>query len=256
MFRKSQRFYDAIYAWKDYPAEAERLATVIHQRVPDARTLLDVACGTGKHLELLRRRYDVAGMDLDPQMLEIARRRVGPDIPLHLGDMVDFDLGRRFDVVTCLFSSIAYARTPHRLDAAVAAMARHMAPGGLLVMEPFFSPDQWEPGHLTSNFVDEPDLKVVRLNLSGPVASEITMTFHYLVGTPEGIDHFTEDHQVGLFTHEQYVEAFRAAGIEPEHDREGLMGRGLYVGGRGRPATVWPGRRTWPGCPRRPLGGR
>jgi hypothetical protein len=60
----------------------------------------------------------------------------------------------------------------------------------------------------------------------------LTMTFHYLVATPDGVEHFTEDHVVGMFRHEQYVEAFRAAGLEVDHDPEGLMGRGLYVGVR------------------------
>jgi hypothetical protein len=37
---------------------------------------------------------------------------------------------------------------------------------------------------------------------------------------------------VGMFTHQQYVKAFRAGGVEPEHESEGPMGRGLYVGVR------------------------
>jgi dTDP-3-amino-3,4,6-trideoxy-alpha-D-glucopyranose N,N-dimethyltransferase len=232
MFRKSQRFYDAVYAWKDYRSEVDRLDRVIRERNPSARTLLDVACGTGKHLELLRHRFRVEGLDLDPEMLAIARRRLGPDVPLHSGDLVGFDLGREFDVVTCLFSSIAYARTADRLGAAIGSMARHVAPDGLLIVEPFFSPDQWEPGHLDSTVVDEPDLKVVRMVLSGPAESPMTMSFNYLVGTPEGIDHFTEEHEVGLFTDQEHRDAFRAAGLEAEHDAEGLMGRGLFIGVR------------------------
>jgi dTDP-3-amino-3,4,6-trideoxy-alpha-D-glucopyranose N,N-dimethyltransferase len=232
MFRKSQRFYDAVYAWKDYRSEVDRLDRVIRERNPSASTLLDVACGTGKHLELLRHRFRVEGLDLDPEMLAIARRRLGPDVPLHSGDLVGFDLGREFDVVTCLFSSIAYARTADRLGAAIGSMARHVAPNGLLIVEPFFSPDQWEPGHLDSTVVDEPDLKVVRMVLSGPAESPMTMSFNYLVGTPEGIDHFTEEHEVGLFTDQEHRDAFRAAGLEAEHDAEGLMGRGLFIGVR------------------------
>jgi SAM-dependent methyltransferase len=232
MFRKSQRFYDAVYSWKDYRSEVDRLDRVIRERNPSARTLLDVACGTGKHLELLRHRFRVEGLDLDPEMLAIARRRLGPDVPLHSGDLVGFDLGREFDVVTCLFSSIAYARTADRLGAAIGSMARHVAADGLLIVEPFFSPDQWEPGHLDSTVVDEPDLKVVRMVLSGPAESPMTMSFNYLVGTPEGIDHFTEEHEVGLFTDQEHRDAFRAAGLEAEHDAEGLMGRGLFIGVR------------------------
>jgi SAM-dependent methyltransferase len=232
MFRKSQRFYDAVYAWKDYRSEVDRLDRIIRERHSSARTLLDVACGTGKHLELLRHRYRVEGLDLDPEMLAIARPRLGPDVPLHAGDLVGFDLGRQFDVVTCLFSSIAYARTADRLEAAIGSMARHVAPDGLVIVEPFFSPDQWEPGHLDSTVVDEPDLKVVRMVLSGPAESPMTMSFHYLVGTQEGIDHFTEEHEVGLFTDQEYRDAFRGAGLEAEHDAQGLMGRGLYIGVR------------------------
>jgi SAM-dependent methyltransferase len=230
VFERSERFYDAIYSWKDYPGEVERLRELIEARVPKARTLLDVACGTGKHLELLRGRYDVEGVDLDAEMLRIARRRLGEDVPLHEGDMTSFNLGRTFDVVTCLFSSIGYARTDAALRAAIEGMARHVAPGGLLVVEPWFLPEQWQPRHVGAVFVDEPDLKVARINVSADVQEIMTLTFHYLVGTPEGVDHFTEDHVVGMFTHEQYLTAVRGAGLEVEHEAEGLMGRGLYIG--------------------------
>ena len=81
-----------------------------------------MACGTGKHLEQLRAWYEVSGLDLDPQLLAIARERLGA-VELHEGDMTAFSLGRRFDVVTCLFSSIGYVGTVERLGDAIAAMA-------------------------------------------------------------------------------------------------------------------------------------
>jgi SAM-dependent methyltransferase len=232
VFRKSQRFYDAVYSWKDYPREAEILRAEIDRRRPAARTLLDVACGTGRHLELLRDRFEVEGVDLDPEMVRLAGERLGADVPLHVGDMVDFDLGRSFDVVTCLFSSIAYTVNEDRLRSAVANMARHASPGGLVMVEPWFYPDAWGAGHVSANFVDEEDLKVARMSVSPPLADPLTMTFHYQVATPEGVESFTEDHEVGMFRQEQYVDAFRAAGLEVDHDPEGLEGRGLFVGRR------------------------
>ena len=228
MFRKTARFYDAIYSWKDYRTEVDRLDRLIRERDPGARTLLDVACGTGKHLELLKDAYEVEGVDLDPGMLDIARERL-PGVPLHEGDMTSFDLGQRFDVVTCLFSSVAYAGTPDRLASAIASMARHLGPGGVMIVEPFFPPEQWEEGHIWGNFVDQPDLKIARMDVSAPRGPVIPIEFHYMVGTPEGITYFTEHHEIAMFTHEEYVAAFRAAGLEPEHEAEGLMGRGLYV---------------------------
>ena len=122
MFTDSAAIYDAVYSFKDYAAESERLRTLIEENAPGATTLLDVACGTGKHLEQLRATYEVTGLDLDPDLLEIARVRLG-DVELHVADMTDFALGRRFDVVTCLFSSIGYVGTVSRLERAIEAMA-------------------------------------------------------------------------------------------------------------------------------------
>jgi SAM-dependent methyltransferase len=228
MFRKSQRFYDAVYSWKDYRTEADRLDRLIRERNPSAKTLLDVACGTGKHLELLRGGYEVEGVDLDPEMLAVARHRL-PGVPLHQGDMASFDLGKRFDTVTCLFSSIAYTRTNENLHRAVATMASHLAPGGVLVVEPFFTPETWREGEVFGLWVDEPGLKISRVNLNARRGRLAIMDFHYLVGTPEVVEHFTELHEAALFTHEEHLQAFRAAGLEPEHDPEGLMGRGLFL---------------------------
>jgi SAM-dependent methyltransferase len=229
VFSRSARLYDAIYgSIRDYPREAAELDRLIQERRPGARTLLDVACGTGAHLEHLAGRYDVAGLDLDAEMLAVARERL-PQASFHQGDMADFDLGRSFDAVVCMFSSIGYVRTQERLRSALAAMARHLQPGGVLVVEPWLSPDVWQDRHVGGVFVDEPKLKIARMNAARRDGDVSVVDFHYLVATPAGVEHFTELHELGLFTVEQHLAAFRAAGLEAEHDPEGPMGRGLYV---------------------------
>ena len=56
-----------------------------------------------------------------------------------------------------------------------------------------------------------------------------------LIGSPAGIEHAAETHELGLFTPEEMVGAFTAAGFQVEHDAEGITGRGLYVGSRDLP---------------------
>jgi SAM-dependent methyltransferase len=228
VFSRSARIYDAIYeSVRDYPREAAELDRLIQERRPGARTLLDVACGTGAHLEHLSG-YEVEGLDLDPEMLAVARERL-PDVAFHEGDMVAFDLGRRFDAVVCMFSSIGYVRTEKRLRSAIASMARHLEPGGVLVVEPWLSPADWLDRHIGAVFVDEPELKIARMNVSQREGNVSIIEFEYLVGTPDGIERFTETHELGLFTVEEYLGAFRAAVVEADYDPEGPMGRGLYV---------------------------
>jgi SAM-dependent methyltransferase len=230
VFSRSARLYDAIYASiRDYPREADELDRLIQERRPSARTLLDVACGTGAHLEHLAGTYDVEGLDLDPEMLAVARERL-PDVTFHETDMSSFDLGKRFDAVVCMFSSIGYARTEERLREAVAAMARHLETGGVLVVEPWLTPEVWTDRLVGSVFVQEPELKVARINVGNRRDNISFIDFHYLVGTPDGVEHFTELHELGLFTVEQHLAAFSAVGLDADHDPEGPMGRGLYLG--------------------------
>ena len=235
MFAKSEHLYDAIYGWKDYQAESRRLAEIIaaHKTSP-GNTLLDVACGTGGHIPYLREAFAIEGLDLDPAMLDIVRAK-HPGIPLHAGDMVDFDLGRQFDIVVSLFSSIGYARTPDRMTLAVRSMARHVRPGGVLIVEPYFSPQGWKPRTKApgANLVDKPDITIVRMIDWVREGNLVTSTFHYLVGTAGAVEHFTENHEMGLFTEAEQRAAFAAAGMAVTFDAQGLMGRGLYVG-------TWP----------------
>src|SRR3569832_1618463 len=78
MFTKTARFYDAIYGFKNYDREAEILLEMLSSKV--GGSLLDVACGSGKHLERLRDHFTCEGLDLDPVLLEVAAGRL-PGIP-------------------------------------------------------------------------------------------------------------------------------------------------------------------------------
>ena len=218
------RVYDAVYRWKDYGAEAARLLDILKAKV--GGTLLDVACGTGEHLLRLRGAFVVEGLEKDPEMATLARAK---GLTVHGGDMETFDLGRRFDAVTCLFSSIGYMETPERLGRAVRRMAGHLSPGGVLVVEPWFRPEQWRDGHVGADFVDEEGLKIARMSVSRTDGAVAVMDLHHTVATSSGVETFVVSHRLGLFADWEYREAFAAAGLAVEHDEEGLMGRGLYV---------------------------
>jgi ubiquinone/menaquinone biosynthesis C-methylase UbiE len=229
MFVRSAPLYDLMYSFLDYRSASAKLGELIHERHPTAKTLLDVACGTGRHLEHLGRTFEVSGLDINPELLAIAQARC-PGVPLHQGDMVDFDLSERFDVVTCLFSSIAYTRTRARMARAVATMARHLQPTGILMIEPFFPPERFWADHVITNVAREKDRHVAWMYVQRRLGDLAVLDIHYLVGTPRGIERFEEHHEMGLFRDEEIAAALQAAGLTVEHDHEGPFGRGLFLG--------------------------
>jgi SAM-dependent methyltransferase len=144
--------------------------------------------------------------------------------------MVNFSLGKQFDAVTCLFSAIGYAKTTGKLNQTVQSIARHLRPGGVALIEPWLLPEQFNTNHIGAVFVDQPALKISRMNTSSIADGVSTLHFHYMVGTPEGITHFTEDHELGLFTDADYRAALASAGLETHFYAHGLDGRGMYIG--------------------------
>jgi SAM-dependent methyltransferase len=235
-YARQAEIYDLLYEWKPYAAEALRIHELVEERLAGAGSLLDVACGTGRHLEHLRSWYTVEGLDAEPGLIEVARQRL-PDVTLHVGDMRDFELGRRFDIVTCLFSSIGYMHTPADLALALTTIGRHLSPGGLLLVEPWLSPAAFDPLHFGGPIVAEgPGVRVVRMNGSRVEGRLSIMDFHHLVGRPGSVEHFVDVHELALYTDNEYRAAFAAAGLQAERDDEGLMGRGLWIG-RAPPAA-------------------
>jgi len=234
MYTRSARFYDRLYgssdgqALRDPQAEASRIADEVGRANPSATSLLDVACGTGRHLPFLAGTFSIDGIDLNPELLAEARLKV-PTARFHEADMTDFDLGRQFDAITCMFSSIAYVVTPERLRQTLERFTSHLAPGGVVIIEPWFTPDTFWDGHVVANFIDEPDLKAAWMYQQERVDRVSVLPIHYLIATPDGVERFSERHEFGLFTHQEYTSAMERVGLRVTYDPDGF-GRGLYVG--------------------------
>ena len=194
-YTQSASIYDLLYIGigrKDYPREAGQIDQLICDRNPSAATLLDVACSTGHHPAHLRGRYGVEGVNASPQMLAVARSRL-PDVPLRLCDMRALDLGREFDAVTCLFSSIGYLTDPAELRQTISRLARHLAPGGVLVIEGWVRPDAREDEHRpTVEHAEDRQTLGVRLGRSWRDGNLSHLEEHHLVRTGAGISHFVE----------------------------------------------------------------
>ena len=144
--------------------------------------------------------------------------------------MADFNLDRTFQVVICLFSSIGYVKTRKRLSRTARCFFQHLAPGGLVLIEPWFTPERFSGGSVFLNCVDGEDLKVSRMSRSEVEGRVSRLDFHYLVGDSAEIRHLREVHELGLFTEAEMMESLRDAGFaEVRFHPQGLTDRGLYL---------------------------
>lgn len=230
-YDQSVRAYELLHAarGKDYGREAAAVADRIRRRRPDARTLLDVACGSGLHLAAFAESgWEVEGTDLSEAMLSAARARL-PGVALHPADMRTFRLDRRFDAVVCLFSAIGYMTSLDDVAIAVANMRDHLLPGGVLVVEPWFQPSDWHDGSVFSEAAKAGDLAVARVSRSWREGDVSIMEMLYAVAQPEASRAFTEVHRMGLFSVDQQLDVYRAAGLSVEYESPGISGRGLFV---------------------------
>jgi SAM-dependent methyltransferase len=231
LYRALAPYYDLIYKWKDYAKEVAVLKRWIKEHsVPRRAQLLDVGCGTGHHLKHLMDDYLCTGVDVNPEMLEVARGNL--DAELIEADMVTMDLGRKFQVITCLFSTIGYAKTYENLGYAMKSFARHLEPGGLLLVEPWFTEDVFSTGTPFMDTYEDEDVKIARLNVSKKEEYVSILEMHYLIAERDkGVKHYVGRHEMGLFEEDRTLKLMEEAGFRARYTAEDTpTSRGLYIG--------------------------
>lgn len=126
------KFYDAVMG--DRSRSAKHVKKLITNYHPKARTLLELACGTGSVLSHLQDKYKVAGLDLSNQMLSIAKKKL-PKVSLYHQSMIDFEIEEKFDVIICVFDSINHLLKFTEWKQLFARAVSHLVPGGLFIFD-------------------------------------------------------------------------------------------------------------------------
>lgn len=228
MYSRSARYYDLIYSFKNYNEESSKIIQLINNINPRTRRILDVACGTAEHAKYLSQAFKIDGIDIEAEFIEIASKKI-PSGRFMVADMCDFNLGIKYDVVLCLFSAIGYLTTSEKVVNALKCFKNHLNEGGVIVIEPWIQPDEWIDGIPHMQTVNLPELKICRMNTSKKEGTVSKLHFHYLIGKPEGVEHYTEDHSLALYTKDEMESFFNQAKLNIQYDPEGISGRGLYI---------------------------
>ena len=230
MFDASAEFYDLIYSqFKDYAAEVEQLTALLRREHAGCASVLDVACGTGEHVHRLAHRgYLVDGLDLNAAFIEIARSK-HPAGRFFQADMRNFHVLKRYDAILCLFSSIGYVRTLDGVARTLGCFREHLAPGGIIVIEPWFPPGVLDPSRVTTNIGEGKGVRVTRVSRVEVEGTISRLRFDYEISDRLGTRRVSEIHELGLFTPAELMTTFEGARLGAVFDPKGLADRGLYI---------------------------
>lgn len=130
-YQSIARFYEAVMGERE---DVQYVEALLKRHHPNARTLLELGCGTGTMLASLSRKYEAVGLDISTAMLELARRRM-LHVELIEGDMRDFQLGRKFDIVMCVFDSLNHVTSFSDWERVFRRAAEHLEPGGIFLFD-------------------------------------------------------------------------------------------------------------------------
>ncbi|MBC7615283.1 MAG: class I SAM-dependent methyltransferase [Pedobacter sp.] len=138
-FKSYSKYYDYLYQDKDYNAEADFLVNLIKKYQKNAVTIIDLGCGTGKHVKLLAKRgFKVTGLDKSKEMIAIAKK--DSDLEFILGDIATFKLKKRFDVVLSIFHVFSYLTTNEKVIKSFLNANLHLEEKGIFIIDVWHTP--------------------------------------------------------------------------------------------------------------------
>lgn len=147
-------YYDMLYEGKDYNAESNYVAGLLEDEGITGGTLLDVGCGTGRHLSfMIKRGFSVSGVDLSAEMLAKARLLLGNSAELRHASFSDFSFSNKFTAITSLFHVVSYINKTTDVVMSFKNVSKHLIRGGVFVF------DFW---HGAGCLTDVPTIRILR----------------------------------------------------------------------------------------------
>ena len=131
-YKDLAKIYDLVNLRKNYQSETFFLKKIFEKY--HVKTVLDVGCGTGTHINLLEKAgYECAGIDINQEMLEVAKHKIKGK--LTCSDMTQFDLGKKYDAVICMFAAFNHLLSLEQANNALQSFKKHLKPNSILLLD-------------------------------------------------------------------------------------------------------------------------
>ena len=136
-YKKFGYFYDEVMQAMNYDLWLEYTLDYIKP----GQSVLDLACGTGTLCTMYTfKGFKAEGLDLSESIIEIANEKAKLNrlkIPFYLADMTNFNLNKKYDVITCFFDSVNFLKTKADIKKMMDCVDKHLKDGGYFLCDIF-----------------------------------------------------------------------------------------------------------------------
>ncbi|WP_406825674.1 class I SAM-dependent DNA methyltransferase [Pedobacter sp. KACC 23697] len=140
-FKLYSQYYNLLYCDKDYPAEAAYLIELIREYFPNAKNIIELGSGTGKHaLIFAKEGFSVLGLELSEDMLNIARQNKNERLKFKKANISDFKVDQQFEIALSLFHVISYLTDNTSLVKTFQRVHESLCEGGLFIFDVWHTP--------------------------------------------------------------------------------------------------------------------
>lgn len=239
LYQRYAEYYDNVYYWKEYKKDVSVIKGIIHKyKKSSGNELLEVGCGTGNYLKYISKDFSCTGIDISANMLRIAKQKL-KGVKLLRSDMTKMHLGKKFDVVLCLWGVISYAKSYDALESTINNFSEHLKTGGVLIADPWYTTSTdglrtksyYTEGMPYMTTYDSPRLKIARIRIPINVGNRQIMDIHTLVAKigDKKVGYSIDRYDIGLFDIRRVIGIMRKAGIDAKFLKNSI-GNGAYVG--------------------------
>jgi SAM-dependent methyltransferase len=208
------KYYDLIFQGKDYIAESKFIKGAIKKRKVYAKSILDIGCGTGSHLNLLIDDFEIlSGIDLNSEIIKEAKKK-SPKIYYQVAGMLDFKLSQKFDVIVCLYSVFNYNLTVKDAKNTLKNIKNHLNTRGLVIFA-LYSPRNIKK-ETSLHTGKNSNVEVVKINMHSvdPKTHIQVSDFVVLIKDKNGVDFCTEKgHKYRIYEIDEFTKMLRKVGF-------------------------------------------
>lgn len=211
--------YDELMNDVDYNGWIKYIEEIIEKENVKVQNILELACGTGNlTIPLTKKNYDIAGIDISDQMLNVAREKAekeGVELVLLQQDIgeLDFDV-TNLDCILCACDGFNYITYDDDLENVFAKSHELLKDGGLFI---FDISSHYKLSTILGNNMhgeNRDDISYLWQNYFDDEQNLIEMELAFFVKDANGkFDKFEEVHQQRAYTEDEIIESLQISGF-------------------------------------------